>query len=113
MFYVVTGTIQSRNLSNPPMDVQWYGGDDLAQAMAALVQCAAHNATDADNYLPEAVRYDTVSVHMAIHQHAPAPAKDEGTEKGWVETIQHDEHCERVDPTDPGLICMCKRRARS
>jgi hypothetical protein len=72
MWYIVTGTIQSRDTSNPPYGVTWYTGDNLALAATALMQAATHNArSDANdeetkNPLPFRMQYRTLSVDMSF-----------------------------------------------
>lgn len=66
-YYTVTGLIQSRDIdNNQPVSVHWYGGRDLAKAMAALVSCAANSVPDEDNHLPLSVQYLTLDVNLAI-----------------------------------------------
>jgi hypothetical protein len=65
MKYTVTAVIQSASIDgNQPVDVNWYKGDNLAQAMSAMVGAAAHNVNDEDSTMPESVRYRTLSVRL-------------------------------------------------
>jgi len=62
MIYTVTQTIQSRDLSNPPVAIRMYRGANLAVAVAALATAAVEQ--DTMEHLPESVRYDTLAVTM-------------------------------------------------
>lgn len=65
--YKVTTVIQSRDLTNPPVEVAWYGGhagsgDSLGQAIAAAVSAMAHDESMETGDLPDSMRYDTLKV---------------------------------------------------
>lgn len=62
--YTVTATIQSGDLTNPPADVQWYSGDNLAKAVNALTGAATHDEDTDHGDLPVSMRYRTVSVRL-------------------------------------------------
>jgi hypothetical protein len=64
--YTVVAVIQSAYIDdNIPVDVQWYKGRSLAQAISAL-SGAAVNHEDVDKRLPSIVRYRTLSVRLDI-----------------------------------------------
>lgn len=66
MHYTVTSVIQSRDTSNPPATVQWYTGDNLGLALAALVSAGSSNEAKDEGNLPESMRYDVLNVSMVM-----------------------------------------------
>lgn len=64
MTYTVIATIQTTltdsegEPTNAPVDVQWYKGDNLPAALAALVQCAVRYDDDPCYVMTHAVRMD-------------------------------------------------------
>jgi hypothetical protein len=62
--YTVNNVIQSGD--NEPVDVQWYRGDNLAKALAALVQSATHDVDVDHGDLPESMRFHVNSVSLTI-----------------------------------------------
>jgi len=66
MTYRVIATIQSPDLDhNDPVDVQWYAGDSLAVAVAAMAQAATRYEEDS---VPVAIRPRTLSVRLDMEQ---------------------------------------------
>lgn len=64
--YTVMTTIQSGD--NPPVEVQWYKGNDGMLALSAMAQATAHNANDEESTLPESIRYRTLNVRVDISE---------------------------------------------
>lgn len=65
MQYTVVAVIQGVSIdANKPVEVQWYTGDSLGSAIAAMAQAAAHDVEKDHGDLPESMRYRTLSVTM-------------------------------------------------
>lgn len=64
----VTNVIASGNVdSGQPVTVDWYKGDDIAQAIHALVGSVVHGRNeDRDSNLPESMRFRVLSVNLHI-----------------------------------------------
>lgn len=60
------------------VDVQWYDGTSLAQAISAMVEAAAHDESAANRNVPESVRYRTLAVSLTI-EHPEPPEPDDWT----------------------------------
>lgn len=61
--YVVTQTIQSNDRTNPPVEVNWYRGTNLAVAASALIQ-AAVDLDEPRPAIPVEAQYRVLSVSM-------------------------------------------------
>lgn len=67
--YIVTQMIQSADIdNNEPVQVKWYSGDSLAQAICAMTQAAAHHEEINDSGIPESARYSVLGVTLSIEQ---------------------------------------------
>lgn len=64
--YIVSAMIQAP--ANEPVDVNWYKGDDLARAIAAMTSAAVHDREVDDSNMPPSVRYRTLGVTLSIEQ---------------------------------------------
>lgn len=69
--YTVVAVIQSANIdAGEPVNVNWYSGDSLAQAMSAMVMAVAHHENVPDNTMPESIRTRLLSVRLDITEGA-------------------------------------------
>lgn len=72
--YHVTTVIQSRDMSNLPVTVNWYQGNSEGQAIASLVSAAVER--EESTTLPVSMQYTVLSVHLDITEEVnPCPVE--------------------------------------
>lgn len=106
--YRVTNTIVSGNIdSGKPVEVQWYNGDDLASAIAALANSAAAYRDVPDDRMPESMRSFVLGV--ALHIDADCPWRDQPG-PGRPFWAQHECSGREVD-TEVGILCAAHHKS--
>jgi hypothetical protein len=91
--YTVKHTIQSLDTSNEPVEIRWYRGSSLGQALSALVTAAVER--DDATHLPESARYRVLSATITHEEDAPtyednAPDRGEEVREAMREDAETD-----------------------
>lgn len=106
MQYIVTQTIVSGAIdAGASVDVQWYKGERLAGAIAAMAQAATHR--DDTPHIPESIRVHVLGVRLDMEADCPWRDQPGPTRPAWAQVACSGREVE----TEVGTLCAAHHTA--